>query len=627
MRGRGNLTQLYSRDMSLAILPYQNVPVKHLLIRCPQQKGALVYYQNGSGKSLTGFSFIAALTKLDVVILLPAYLRDVWLSEAKKFGVDLRMKMREGTLTFVSFKALPAFMKKRPATTLKDTALLCDEAHNLVEQLGTRSADDAFETIKWLRGFRKILLLTGTPVYAHESDLRLLINIAAGKELLPMLEGAFQRRYYKTSYLKSFWYGWVVSFLNKFLYQTKDVINLGVNVEFIMRPDGQGVAKQLITLKKFIQNLLGTPGLVSAILAASIPVFAPMIILGFLRAWIGNGLHEIRYLDGEHFAKDVSSYVAFYMVPQRDIGVLFPHVQITHREIDYSPGQQEFWLRFTIGQLTGSELSRIGLTKSPEAAAFFGEVTQLNDYKKYGRLIGNLAIDGEDSPKFRAILASITAGGRTAQTVVYSNFYEEGTLKLSSFLKASGVKHRVLTPSMAPEAKERVVEGFRDRKIQIVLLHPSFTEGLSLLGAEQMHILEPILHPAMEEQVIARVSRYKSHEHLPGPQRRVQVSIWICTVRKLLARMRQKSIQHRLWAEYQPWMGPWETFSRFRQDVTPDSLFLLTSKLIHKNIQAIKHGLAKHSIGTLHIAREPTACRLPLEDDARVESDSVCDRF
>ena len=613
--------------MSLAILPYQNVPVKHLLIRCPQQKGVLVYYQNGSGKSLTGFSFIAALTKLDVVILLPAYLRDVWLSEAKKFGVDLRQKMREGTLTFLSFKALPAFMKKNSAESLKDTALLCDEAHNLVELLGTRSADDAFETIQWLRGFRKILLLTGTPVYAHESDLRLLINIAAGRELLPMLEGAFQRRYYKTSYLKSFWYGWVISFLNKFLYQTKDVINMGVNVEFILQPDGQGVAKQLITLKKFIQNLLSTPGLASAILAASAPVFAPMIILGFLRAWIGNGLHEIRYLDGEHFAKDVSSYVAFYTVPQSDIGVVFPHVEVTHREIDYSPGQQEFWLRFTIGQLTGSELSMIGLSKTPEAAAFFGEVTQVNDYKKYGRLIGNLAIDGEESPKFRAILASITAGGRTAQSVVYSNFYEEGIMKLSTFLKTSKVKHRVLTPSMSPETKEKIVDGFRDRKIQIVLLHPSFTEGLSLLGAEQMHIMEPILHPAMEEQVIARVSRYKSHDHLPGPERRVQVSIWICTVRTLLAKMRQRSIQRELWAEYQPWIAPWENFSRFRQDVTPDSLFLLTSNLIHKNIRAIKQGLTKHSIGTLHISRERTPCRLPLEDDARVERGSMCRRF
>jgi hypothetical protein len=613
--------------MSLAILPYQNVPVKHLLVRCPHQKGALVYYQNGSGKSLTGFSFIAALTKLDVVILLPAYLRDVWLSEARKFGVDLRKKMREDTLTFVSFKALPAFMKKRPAASLKDTALLCDEAHNLVELLGARPPEEAFETIKWLRGFRKILLLTGTPVYAHEGDLRLLINIAAGKELLPMHEGAFQKRYYKTSYLKSFWYGWVVSFLNRFLYQTKDVLNMGVNVEFIMNPDGQGVARQLVSLKRFIQNLLSTPGLVSAILAAAVPVFAPMIVLGFLRAWIGNGLHEIRSLDGDRFARDVSSYVAFYTVPQRDIGVLFPHVDVTHREIDYSPGQIEFWLRFTIGQLTGAELSRIGLSKTPEAAAFFGEVTELNDYKRYGRLIGNLAIDGEESPKFWAILASITAGKRTAQTVVYSNLYEEGTLKFSTFLKAQGVKHRVLTPNMSPEAKDRVVDGFRDRKIQIVLLHPSFTEGLSLLGAEQMHILEPILHPAMEEQVIARVSRYKSHDHLPGPERRVWVSIWICTVRTLLAKMRKKSIQHHLWAEYQPWIGPWESFSRFRQDVTPDSLFLLTSRLIQRNVQAIKQGLGKHSIGTLHIAKEVATCRLPLEDDARVESDSVCDRF
>ncbi|CAK0765406.1 hypothetical protein CVIRNUC_003255 [Coccomyxa viridis] len=613
--------------MSLAILPYQNVPVKHLLIRCPQQKGALVYYQSGSGKSLTGFSFIAALTKLEVFILLPAYLRDVWLSEAKKFGVDLRKKMREGTLTFVSFAALPALLKKRPAASLKDTALLCDEAHNLVELLEARSIDAAFEMVKWLRGFRKIMLLTGTPVYTHESDLRLLINVAAGKELVPMHEGAFQRRYYKTSRLKSFWYGWVVSFLSRFLYQAKDVAGMAINVELVLNPDGQGIAKQLTTLKDFLKNILNTSGVVSAVLAVSVPVFAPIVILAFLRAWIGNGLQEIRYLDGDRFARDVSSYVAFYTIPQKDIGNVFPHVKITHREVDYSPEQTDFWLRFTIGQLTGSELSQISLSKTPEAASFFGEVTQLNDYKHCGRVIGNLGIDRADSPKFCAILASITAGGRTAQTVVFSNFYEHGILKFSAFLKAKGAKHRVLTPSMAPEAKDRIVNGFRDRKVQIVLLHPSFTEGLSLLGAEQMHILEPILHPAMEEQVIARVSRYKSHDHLPGPERRVHVSIWICTVRTVLARLRKKSIQHRMWAEYQPWIGPWEQFSRFPQDVTPDSLFLLTSNLIHKNIRAIKQGLTKHSIATLRIAKDPTACRLPLEDDARVEAAPTCERF
>ena len=613
--------------MSLAILPYQNVPVKHLLIRCPQQKGALVYYQSGSGKSLTGFSFIAALTKLDVIVLLPAYLRDVWLSEAKKFGVDLRKKMREGTLTFVSFAGLSAFMKKRPASALKDSAPLCDEAHNIVELMEARSTDSAFEMIKWLRGFRKIMLLTGTPVYRRESDLRLLINIAAGKELLPMHEATFQMRYYKTSRLKSFWYGWVVSFLNRFLYQAKDVAGMAINVELVLNPDGQGLAKQLTTLKDFLKSILNTSGMVSAVLAVSVPVFAPIVILAFLRAWIGNGLQEIRYLDGDRFARDVGSYVAFYTVPKKEIGILFPHIKVNHREVDYSPGQTDFWLRFTIGQLTGSELSQIGISKTPEAASFFGEVNQLNDYKHYGRVIGNLDIDREDSPKFCAILASITAGGRTARTVVYSNFYENGILKLSSFLKAKGAKHRVLTPSMAPEAKDRVVNGFRDRKIQIVLLHPSFTEGLSLLGAEQMHILEPILHPATEEQVIARVSRYRSHDHLPGPERRVQVSIWICTVRTILARLRKKSVQHRLWAEYQPWIGPWEHFSRFPQDVTPDSLFLLTSKLIHKNIQAIKQGLTRHSIGTLRMAADPTSCRLPLEDDPRVGSDPVCERF
>ena len=97
----------------------------------------------------------------------------------------------------------------------------------------------------------------------------------------------------------------------------------------------------------------------------------------------------------------------------------------------------------------------------PEKLRIHSEVTQLNDYKLYGRMIVNMDIDGEDSPKLsESILASITAGERKAQTVVYSNFYEEGILKLSAFLKTRGAKHRVLTPGMAPEAKDRIVNGF-----------------------------------------------------------------------------------------------------------------------------------------------------------------------
>ena len=65
----------------------------------------------------------------------------------------------------------------------------------MVELLEARCADDAFEIRKWSRGFRKILLLTGSSVYAHKSTLHLLADIAAGRYLVPMHEATLTTNY------------------------------------------------------------------------------------------------------------------------------------------------------------------------------------------------------------------------------------------------------------------------------------------------------------------------------------------------------------------------------------------------------------------------------------------------
>ena len=45
-----------------------------------------------------------------------------------------------------------------------------------------------------------------------------------------------------------------------------------------------------------------------------------------------------------------------------------------------------------------------------------------------------------------------------------------------------------------------------------------------------MHILEPVVNTALQEQIIGRVVRFKSHEMLPPEQRKVDVFLWQCDI-------------------------------------------------------------------------------------------------
>ena len=67
-----------------------------------------------------------------------------------------------------------------------------------------------------------------------------------------------------------------------------------------------------------------------------------------------------------------------------------------------------------------------------------------------------------------------------------------------------------------------------------LLLHPIYTEGITIFGAEQIHILEPIPNLSKKEQLIARVVRYKSHDHLPPEKRHVDIYQWSCEITSIL---------------------------------------------------------------------------------------------
>lgn len=194
----------------------------------------------------------------------------------------------------------------------------------------------------------------------------------------------------------------------------------------------------------------------------------------------------------------------------------------------------------------------------------------IDEYKINGVVIGNLTTDkGKFSPKFHKILE--VAKGKRA--VFYSNFVKSGIAEFQKFLDNEGITYLYLDSGLHIDEKNRILHAFRDTTT-FLLLHPSYTEGVSILGAEQMHILEPIALLAKKEQVIARVVRYRSHAHLPENQRRVEVYQWACEMKTMMSKLEKFRISLQKWLKISKEVFYTENYNVFPQDMTPDSLIL-----------------------------------------------------
>jgi superfamily II DNA or RNA helicase len=110
------------------------------------------------------------------------------------------------------------------------------------------------------------------------------------------------------------------------------------------------------------------------------------------------------------------------------------------------------------------------------------------------------------------------------KTIVFSHFLESGNLviikNLPSFLKNQYGYIRGNTPK---KIRAELVKQYNENKIKILFLSKAGGEGLDLKGTRNIIILEPSWHKSMEEQIIGRGIRYKSHIHLPENERFVNV--------------------------------------------------------------------------------------------------------
>ena len=66
---------------------------------------------------------------------------------------------------------------------------------------------------------------------------------------------------------------------------------------------------------------------------------------------------------------------------------------------------------------------------------------------------------------------------------------------------------------------------------QVMLLDKDSSEGISLMGIEHVHLLEPLLSVAERDQSLARAVRYQSHRHLPVERHTVHIHTHVGVVK------------------------------------------------------------------------------------------------
>jgi hypothetical protein len=165
--------------------------IEHIVSECVKQHGALVNHGLGTGKTLTGVLFLLNFPNQRKLIISPTSAHAEWAGSLNKVS-----KTPVKHVTIKNYDDLPDIIKTPP----EKVVIAADEAHRLIPLLTTDkvwSASMRMQIYQWLQKSFKIMMLTGTSVKNDISDLRILINIAAGKDVIPSAPGEFRNNYYK----------------------------------------------------------------------------------------------------------------------------------------------------------------------------------------------------------------------------------------------------------------------------------------------------------------------------------------------------------------------------------------------------------------------------------------------
>ncbi len=136
------------------------------------------------------------------------------------------------------------------------------------------------------------------------------------------------------------------------------------------------------------------------------------------------------------------------------------------------------------------------------------------------------ALDKELSPKIEWIINFIIKEAEEGRkSVVYSNFKTAGMNLLRKQLDELNIPnlYAYITGTVTEDIRRVIVKRYNRDDVKILLITRAGGEGLDLKKTRNVIIMEANWNPAVNEQIIGRAIRYRSHEKLPPEERNVKV--------------------------------------------------------------------------------------------------------
>lgn len=486
-------------------LRHQKEVINRMVAVCRDQWGMIVAHEMGGGKTLTALMLLRNYPRSQHVIVCPDFLKNLYDEESiKYFGTPLK----PGTLVF-DYAEFEKFVL-RDGDRLKDAILIFDEAHYLsplIFYLSPRDKNTMFDTLT--RYPRKCILMTGTPMYDSVDDLRLLVNIAAGKEVLPFRQTDFLEQFTVPRPFRVGFFTYFLPGVQQFSEKTMIGSVAGSFIPALNKSNKLGNATAISGGLWYVSTIMT---LVSKIYRFDNPMF-------------------LRKYNIDKLTKALSPYMSLYKMKHGSLGI--PQTSTKEVFLTYTMAQTNLWTRMMYNKLTDEDLYMLGLrntdTGKLSLVDAYNSEFDIEQYKEWGRMISNTAPKGSSPSKFEACFANMLANSpfpnRPDFAVVYSDF-EKGFQGFVEFLahKSKGgsrFTYGTLLKEHGQEERQRTLRDFASGDLNVLVLGPGIYEGISIFRASSFHILDMPMHYKDMTQLRGRVVRIHSHEGLPPSRQKV----------------------------------------------------------------------------------------------------------
>lgn len=449
-------------------------------------RGILLFHKLGAGKTCTSIIIADRLLRegriKHVYVMTPGSLRVGWISEyCRQCGASKEYFTNYYTMITYNYSVgdnLPDF---------NDSLVIIDEVHNLINGVKNFSKHPTLIYNKLLHSNCKILALSGTPVYNFIFEFALL-----GRLLKPEPEekSVFSTEIYFPDIIKRVKKDSALdpySFMKYF----------NISADGTLQPQNPTVVKNLLR------------GLVSYYPGAG-EEFNPTVI-------------EMPIIKVE--MSPVQEAVYWETVEQEQRLAKPPSKRVKEKDINLYEQLKRLHAMATKNVLTRKASN-----------FFYPEIIkevpdQLVENK--GWITGDVLENGElallYSPKISAFLINLILHINHKHVLFTFSKEKAGAYLVKTLLGMCGVRAEIFSGDLDDGQRQRLLQTFNSLAnrygdiIRVLIVTEAGAEGISVLEARHMHILESSNRMSRTIQAIGRVARFKSHINLPPEERNVKI--------------------------------------------------------------------------------------------------------